>query len=208
MNLRKTISSEFRLNLRKNQTRNENFKFLTSTNKNHKETSTYFSFPEKEEESKKSTKNNFFNSFNSISLFTNNYSEKSIHKNSLSHPKSNYEIYKEKLINENNFFNDMKYMTLKNFKSPNYLTEEKTQTENKLTTLDSYLDNNNHNYLTSNNLFKRNKSLKRRKRFKIPKNYFLNKYITLTAQISRENDINYNSGNFKMPLIGLNRKND
>ena len=206
--LRKTISTELHLHLRKSQTRNKNFKFLTSANKNPKETSTNFSFPEKEEESKKSSikNNNAFNSFNSISLFSNNYSEKSHHKNSLSFPKSNYEVYKENIINDN-IFNDKNYMTIKNFKSPNYLTEEKMQTENKLTTLDSYNDNTN-KFLTSNNLYKRNKFLKRKKRMKIPKNYFLNKYITLTAKISKENDINYNSGLFKMPLIGLCRKNN
>lgn len=206
INFRKTISTEWYPNKRRSHTRNSNFKFLTLANKIPKEIAMNSSFHEKEEQSKKSVNNtkNILNSFNSVSLFSNNYSEHQHLKSNLYYLKSNYEKYKEKIINLNN----KKYMTLKTFQMTNYLNEEKNQQEKNSTRFNSF---DNHNFDNNNNINKKNNLLKVYKKTKLiknPNNIFVDKYIQLTAKISKENNINYNSGYFKMPLIGLNRKND
>ena len=136
-----------------------------------------------------------------MSLFSNNSSEHSHLTNKLSIPKKKFTIYK------NIIPNDKKYMTLKNLRSPICLTEQTVQTDNGFNSLDMNRDNINNKCLSTNNINKKDKLLKDKKRTKIKEKFVLDKYIAITARISKENNINYNSGYFKMPLIGLNRRN-
>ena len=208
INLTKTMTSDWNLKRRKSFSRNNNLKFFNPKNKNHKETLTFSSLKEKEEEpSNKNLKTiNTFKNLNSMSLFSNNSSEHSHLTNKLSIPKKKFTIYKNIIINRN-APNDKKYMTLKNLKSPICLTEQTVQTDKGFNSLDMNNDNINNKCLSTNNINKLDKLLKDKKRTKKKEKFVLDKYIAITARISKENNINYNSGYFKMPLIGLNRRN-
>ena len=213
INLKKMSTADFSSNKSKSKTRNTSFRYLTSINKISKEHSINISFPEKEEESKKSLKNtnDTFKSLKSekllLKLFSNNLSDNSINKKNTIPIKSNIGLYKENIF-RTKYLKDKKYKTLKYFNHFNNLNEEK-KLENNFNNIYS-LDNNNKNNHTNNTIVKYYSSIKNNKnvstspknRIKLTKNV-IDKYIIKMAKLSNENKVNYNSGTFKIPLIGL-----
>ena len=147
-----------------------------------------------------------------MNIFPNDYySDNCYNKNNILSIKSNLEMYKDNVINRN-YLKNRKFMSLKNLTFSNNLNEEKKQFENNNIKFPSFDNNNINNNVNNkvNSSIKNSKNMKNysaapKKRIKLKKNV-IDKYITKMAQLSNENVVNYNSGCFKIPLIGLNAK--
>ena len=206
INLKKTFSTEFNPNKIKIQNRNSNsFRYLTSMNNKHSKELSIFTFQDKEEESKKTHK---FSSHSSNyhkleTLNLNSFSENSYNKRNNIFLKSNsisHKIKTYKTIQKNKRFLDLKYL-----KVHELLREEKNNHYKffkKFNSIDNNENINDKKYNTmKNNKIFHNFFLNQKKKIKLSKNV-VDKYIIKVASISNENNINYNSGYFKIPLIG------
>ena len=178
--------------------------FLTLTNRNSNEYSLNTVFP-KEDESKKSSKNNnkIFNSIKLDKNLSNNfYSDISSFRQDTLSSKSKFEIYKDTIFNNNNAKNHKFISLTKNISKRYFInfSEEKKQKDNFFIDFHSFDDNNNKYYSmnNTNTLF-----LKLRKKTNLTKN-IVDKYITKMTNISKKK--NYNSGYFKIPLLGFKLK--
>ena len=198
INLKKLYSKDYNSNRKKSQKRNITFKYLTSINKKSKENSKY-SFQEKEEISKKSNKHDsntvISHKLETLNLINSNISEYSNNKIDGPYLKNiSIDINNKRTFSQRPK-KDKKFLTLKNFKFPNLFKEEKNETKE---IINKYYSTDNRNF---KNKFDKNYINKPKKQIQLTKNV-VDKYITKLVRISNENNINYNSGNFKMPLIG------
>ena len=178
--------------------------FLTLNNKKQKECSVpsiNTIYPEKSDESRKYKYNEAIKSERNAStqLSIKNYMNQSnskfkIYKNILFYngkTKNNKLISLKKKINKNNFIS---------------LSEKKTTKENNFIDFHSFENNNKKNKSLNNTqslLFK----LKKRTNLTIQKN-IVDKYISKLANIPNKKDINYDSGYFRIPLIGIKSINN
>ena len=200
INLKTFYSKDNNSNKIKSHKRHNTFRYLTSINKKPKENSnSKISFQEKEETTKKSNKfnSNTINMYklDTLNLINSNFSEYTHNKKEESYLKNISIDINNKRTSSQRPKKDKKFLTLKNFKFPNLFKEEKTETES---IFKKYYSSDNKIF---KNKFAKNLIDKSNKKIKLTKNV-VDKYITKMAKISNENNINYNSGYFKIPLIG------
>ena len=217
INLKKIVSTEFNSfsNKMKSKNRNSVYRYFNSLKKSSKRNS-IMSFPDKEDKSKKflpfQYTNDTFNSHKSetLNLKPNNYSESSYNKKASPYLKSiSIDAFIQKTFSQR-FKKDKKFLTLKpmNFpRIPDILNEEKNNEEKILQQLKSFGgDSKKESFHSSKNLNKKKffnifAEPKKKTKTKLTK-IVVDKYITKMAKISNDNNINYNSGYFKIPLIG------
>ena len=212
INLKRISSIEYSPSKRKSKTRNKNFRFLTSIHKISKDIPlTNNSFAEIEEESIKTRKkinNKAFRSLNTLNPdinFVSHFSESIQKNNNRLYLKDDIGNFKENTLSRKNL-RDRKFMTLKNFKISNFMNEEKNNKENNLNKFYSFENNNIKNkkiISLKNKKYKSNLFLGPKNKIKLTETV-MDEYITKMARISNENSINYNSGHFRIPLIGVN----
>ena len=213
INLKKLFNLEYSPCKRKSQTRNNPFKYLTSINKKSKDISlTNISFPEFDEERKKNRKNinTVFNSLHSLNteLNYNHHFSENLHKNKNKefYLKGDDSNFKESILSHNKFLKGKKSLTLKNFKSNNFLNDENNIKDNHFNKFYSFDNNNIQNkkiFSLKNKKYSSYLFFRSKKKIRLDKT-IVNEYITKMARISNQNNINYNSGHFRIPLIGVN----
>ena len=207
-NLKKFFSSDFNSNRIKNKTRNISFKYLTSIKKFSKD-NLNTSFNEKGEIPKNlmfrythdTSNSHKLDTFNSIA---NNYTDYSYIKKTSAFMKStSTDIYLPKTFHQK-FKKDPKFLTLNNNIFPDILNEENNKKDYAIQKFKSVDINKMENYFSLKKTKKFNNILtKPKNKVKITlRKDTMDKYIEKTAKISNSKNINYNSGYFKIPLIG------
>ena len=179
--------------------------FLTLSNKKQSEysiPSINTIYPEKSNESKKYKYNG------TIKSERNDSTPQSFIRNYMNLSNTKYKIYKNTLFNNGKTKNNKLISLKKNINKNNFisLSEKKTKKESNLIDFHSF-DNKSKKYNSLNNTQSLFFKMKKKTHLTIQKN-IVDKYISKLAKISNKKDINYDSGYFRIPLIGIKSMNN
>jgi len=182
---------------------NNQMLFLTLSHKRQKECSIpsiNTIYPEKSEESRKYKYNDAIKS-------ERNTSAQSFFKNYMGLSNRKIKLYKDILFNNSKTKNKKLISLKKNINKDNFVSLSEKKTKKESNPIDFHcFDNNNKKYNSLNNT--QSLLFKSKKRIHLTiQNNIVDKYISKLANISNKKDINYDSGYFRIPLIGISSNN-